>query len=224
MRRRAELCPRHENVLVAWGAGVGVRNLRMRAGRLEDRVGALARERDEKARRGGPHERARIARELHDVVAHSVSTMVLQTGGARQVLRSHTGEADEAMRSVEVTGRQALRELRRMLGILRTDETPSLDPQPGVADIEPLVGGMRDAGLPVELKMSGTRLALAPGFDLAAYRIVQEALTNVLKHAGRVDTTVDVSFGAEELELVIHNVGPNTPRESNGGDPGHGQC
>ena len=209
-------------VLVAWGAGVGVRNLRMRAGRLEDRVGILARERDQKAREAAAHERARIARELHDVVAHSVSTMVLQTSGARQVLRSYTDEADDAMRSVEVTGRQALRELRRMLGILRTDETPSLDPQPGVADIESLVAGMRDAGLPVELKISGTRLALAPGFDLAAYRIVQEALTNVLKHAGRVDTSVAVSFGAEELELVIHNAGPLAQSAMSGGDPGHG--
>jgi signal transduction histidine kinase len=180
----------------------------------------LARERDEKARTAAAEERARIARELHDVVAHSVSTMVLQAGGARQVLRSHTDEADEALRSVERTGRQALRELRRMLGILRTDEGPRLDPQPGVADIEPLVEQMRDAGLPVELELSGTPLDVAPGFDLTAYRIVQEALTNVMKHAGRVETTVRLEYATDALELVICNGGPIPVL--NGDGQGHG--
>ncbi len=209
-------------VFIAWGAGVGVRRLRMRAGRLEDRVGMLARERDERAREAAAQERARIARELHDVVAHSVSTMVLQTSGARQVLRTHVEDADDAMRSVEVTGRQALRELRRMLGILRTDDRPSLDPQPGVADVQGLVEHMRDAGLPVELEVSGEPPTLAPGLDLTAYRIVQEALTNVLKHAGRVQTDVRIAFDAEALELVIHNAAENSRPVPNGGRPGHG--
>ena len=209
-------------VLVVWGAGVAVRNMRLRASDLEDRVGLLARERDEKARAAAAQERTRIARELHDVVAHSVSTMVLQASGARQVLRSHTDEAEDAMRSVELTGRQALRELRRMLGILRTDDRPSLDPQPGVADIALLVTRMQDTGLPVELEVSGAPPALAPGLDLTAYRIVQEALTNVLKHAGRVETSVRVAFDVEALDLLIHNAGPTPRRTSNGGDPGHG--
>jgi signal transduction histidine kinase len=148
--------------------------------------------------------------------------MVLQTSGARQVLRSHTDEADEALRSVELTGRQALRELRRMLGILRTDEGPRLDPQPGVADVEPLVEQMRDAGPPVELELAGAPLAVAPGFDLAAYRIIQEALTNVLEHAGRVETSVRVSFDAAALDLVILNAGPIAQPPSNDGSPGHG--
>jgi signal transduction histidine kinase len=208
-------------VLVVWGAGVGVRNMRGHASLLEDRVGLLARERDEKARAAAAQERTRIARELHDVVAHSVSTMVLQTSGARQVLRSHTDEADAALRSVELTGRQALRELRRMLGILRTDDRPSLDPQPGVADIQRLVAQMRDTGLPVGLELSGEPPALAPGFDLTAYRIVQEALTNVLKHAGLVETSVRVTFDADALELMIRNARPTRPA-SNGGDPRHG--
>jgi len=207
-------------VLVAWGAGVAASRLRLRASDLEDRVGLLARERDEKARAAAAEERARIARELHDVVAHSVSTMVLQAGGARQVLRSHPDEADEALRSAERTGRQALRELRRLLGILRTDEGPQLDPQPGVADVEPLVEQMREAGLPVDLELSGQPLAVAPGFDLAAYRIVQEALTNVLKHAGRVETTVRLDFAADALDLVIRNRGPIP--EQNGDGQGHG--
>jgi signal transduction histidine kinase len=207
-------------VFVAWGTGVAARRLRLRASDLEDRVGALARERDEKARAAAAEERARIARELHDVVAHSVSTMVLQAGGARQVLRSHPDDADEALRSAERTGRQALRELRRLLGILRTDQGPQLDPQPGVADVEPLVERMRDAGLPVELQLSGEAVAVAPGFDLAAYRIVQEALTKVLKHAGRVETTVRLDFAADALDLVIRNRGPIP--EQNGDGRGHG--
>ena len=205
-------------VLVAWGAGVGARRLRLRASDLEDRVGLLARERDEKARTAAAEERARIARELHDVVAHSVSTMVLQASGARQVLRSHTDEADEALRSVEHTGRQALRELRRMLGILRTDDGPQLDPQPGVADVEPLVQQMREAGLPVQLELPDRPLPVAPGFDLAAYRIVQEALTNVLKHAGCVETSVRLSFASDALDLLVHNRGPipNPARDGQG--------
>ena len=203
-----------------WGAGVAVRTMRLRAGDLEDRVDILARERDAKAREAAAQERARIARELHDVVAHSVSTMVLQASGARQVLGSHPDDADEAMRSVEVTGRQALRELRRLLGILRTDDRPSLDPQPGVADLEPLVRQMRGAGLPVELEVSGTPLAVAPGFDLTAYRIVQEALTNALKHAGPVATSVRLSFDADAMDILIRNAGP-VPR-SNGESRGHG--
>ena len=209
-------------VLTLWGAGVAARTMRLRASQLEDRVGLLARERDEKAREAAAHERARIARELHDVVAHSVSTMVLQASGARQVLRSHTDEADEALRSVELTGRQALRELRRMLGILRTDATPGLDPQPGVAEVELLIRQMRDAGLPVELEMTGAPLALAPGFDLAAYRIVQEALTNVLKHAGAAQTSVRIGFDGAAVDLVIRNAAPKERPAPNHGDPGHG--
>ena len=209
-------------VFTLWGAGVAVRRMRLRATDLEGRVGALARERDEKVRAAAAEERARIARELHDVVAHSVSTMVLQTSGARQVLRSHVDDADESLRSAEITGRQALRELRRLLGILRTDDQPSLDPHPGVADIELLVARMRDTGLPVTLKSEGGDVALAPGLELTAYRIVQEALTNVLKHAGKVQTLVRVRFDAEALDLVIHNPSRIAALTANGGDPGHG--
>lgn len=203
-----------------WGAGVGVRAMRLRASRLEDAVDVLARARDENLREAVAQEQARIARELHDVVAHSVTTMVLQASGARQVLRSHTDDADEAMRAVEVTDRQALRELRRMLGILRTDERPRLEPQPGVADLASLVEQMRGAGLPVELEVAGQPLAVAPGFDLAAYRIVQEALTNALKHAGRVETHVRLAFADDAMEIVIRNAGPIP--EPNGDTRGHG--
>jgi len=207
-------------VFVVWGAGVAARRLRLRATHLEEQVDVLARERDEKAREAAAMERARIARELHDVVAHSVSTIVLQSSGARQVLRSHPDDADDALRSVEVTGRQALRELRRMLGILRTDDRPSLDPQPGVGDVEPLVRQMREAGLRVDFEQVGETVAMAPGLNLAAYRIVQEALTNALKHAGGGETTVRLTFDVDALDLVIRNPGPL--RRRNGESPGHG--
>jgi signal transduction histidine kinase len=208
-------------VFTLWGAGVAVRRMRERATRLEGRVDILARERDEKASAAASEERARIARELHDVIAHSVTTMVLQTSGARQVLRSDVDDADEALRSAELTGRQALRELRRLLGVMRTDARPSLDPQPGVADIAALVGQMRDAGLPIVLEARGAAVPVGPGLDLAAYRIVQEALTNVLKHAGGVETVVCIDYLADALELDIHNAESGRAARSNGG-PGHG--
>jgi len=208
-------------VFTLWGAGVAVRRMRERASDLEGRVDVLAQERDAKARAAAAEERARIARELHDVIAHSVSTMVLQTSGARQVLRSDVDDADEALRSAELTGRQALRELRRLLGVLRAEGRPSLDPQPGVADLALLVAGMRDAGLPVALETRGAPVAIGPGLDLTAYRIVQEALTNVLKHAGQVETLVRVDYLADALELDIHNAG-NGRRPASRGSPGHG--
>jgi signal transduction histidine kinase len=209
-------------VFVLWGAGVAARRLRHRATDLEDRVVALARERDEKARAAVAHERARIARELHDVVTHSVTTMVLQAAGARGVIRSHPERADAALQSTETTGRQALRELRRMLGILRTHDDSAPVPQPGLGDVDSLVDQMRDAGLPVRLDVEGPPLGLAPGVDLAAYRIVQEALTNVLKHAGPVEATVLLRYARDELELVISNAGPVTHGTINGGEPGQG--
>jgi signal transduction histidine kinase len=207
-------------VFSLWAAGVAVRRFRSRTDELQVLVNLLARERDDRARAAVTEERTRIARELHDVVAHSVSTMVLQAAGARQVLRTHATEAEEALCSVEATGRQALQELRRLLGILRTDEEPRLDPQPGVADLELLVRQLKEAGLPVELTVVGQPLLLSPGIDLVAFRIVQEALTNVVKHAGRVKTAVTVSFGSDSLELMVHN-DPGA-KVATGGDRGHG--
>jgi signal transduction histidine kinase len=154
-------------------------------------------------------ERARIARELHDVVAHSVSVMTVQAGGVRRLLLPEQEREREALETIEQTGRQALAEMRRMLGVLRqpTEEPPALAPQPGLGNLEDLARQVREAGLPVELRVSGERPDLPAGIDLSAYRVVQEALTNALRHAGPARATVDVRYSAEAVELEVANDG-----------------
>src|SRR5215208_4450570 len=159
--------------------------LRARGRELEGRATRLEREREEKARLAVADERARIARELHDVVAHAVSTMVIQAGGARQLVRTEPADAEQSLLAAERTGREALQEMRRLVGLLRErGEELALAPQPGMAQLEQLIAQTQAAGLPVELTVDGERRHLGPGIDLTAYRIVQEALTNTLKHAG----------------------------------------
>jgi signal transduction histidine kinase len=151
-------------------------------------------------------ERARIARELHDVVAHSISVMVVQAGSARLQLRNQPDTSEEALRSVERTGRQALAEMRRMLGVLRTDHDDlALLPQPSLQGLDQLVDQMREAGLAVDAHVQGGPATLPPGLDLSAYRIVQEALTNALKHAGRTCASVSVGYLPDQLLLEITN-------------------
>jgi signal transduction histidine kinase len=183
--------------------------LARRAERLEtERVRAVA------------DERARIARELHDVVAHSVSVMVVQAGAAEEVLRRTPGQALEALRAVQETGRQALVEMTRVVGLLRTDgEELGLAPQPGLRELETLVAQVREAGLPVEVRVEGARGPVPLGVDLSAYRIVQEALTNALKHAGRARASVSLRYGSEALELEVLDDGPGS---ANGHAGGHG--
>jgi signal transduction histidine kinase len=153
-------------------------------------------------------ERARIARELHDVVAHSVSVMTVQTGAVRRLLTPDQERERETLLAVERTGREALNEMRRLLGMLRaTDEAEGLAPQPSLRQLDTLVEQVREAGLPVELKVEGAPVDLPPGLDLSAYRIVQEALTNALKHAGPARATVAVRYGPDELELEIADDG-----------------
>lgn len=154
-------------------------------------------------------ERARLARELHDVVAHSVSVMVMQAKGGSAVLESDPARAREAFATIESSGRQAIDELRRMLGLLRADERDAatggpLQPQPGLVRLPALVDEVRAAGLDVVLRVEGEPVALPPGEDLSAYRIVQEGLTNVLKHAGatRAEVTLRWSAGALEVEVA----------------------
>jgi signal transduction histidine kinase len=149
-------------------------------------------------------ERARIARELHDVVTHSVSVMVLQTGAARQIMGRDESRAQALLESVEASGRSALEELRRLLGLLddRAREAP-LSPQPGVTEIPALVDQVREAGLPVELCVEGQPRPVSGGVAVAAYRIVQEALTNVLKHADGASTRVVLRWADAALELEI---------------------
>ena len=181
-------------------------------GDRERRVQLAERERDLAAREAVVAERARIARELHDVVAHSVSVMVVQAQAGPRLL-SEPDRVREAFRSIETTGREALVELRRLLGVLRGSEKHAATaPQPGLASLEALLAQVREAGLRVDLRVEGEPAPLPPGVDLSAYRIVQEALTNTLKHAGRAEAEVVVRYetAAIELEILDNGVGPHT--------------
>ena len=181
-------------------------------GDRERRVQLAERERDLAAREAVVAERARIARELHDVVAHSVSVMVVQAQAGPRLL-AEPERVRESFRSIETTGREALVELRRLLGVLRGgEEHAATAPQPGLASLEALVEQVRAAGLRVDLRVEGEPAALPPGIDLSAYRIVQEALTNSLKHAGRAEAEVIVRYerAAVELEILDNGVGPHT--------------
>jgi signal transduction histidine kinase len=149
-------------------------------------------------------ERSRIARELHDIVAHSVSVMVLQAGAARQVLATDPQRAENSLGSIERTGRQAIDEMRRLLGILRRegDELPT-GPPPGLGQLDELSGQLRDAGIHVKVELEGTPRDLPPSVDLSAYRVVQEGVTNVLRHSGAASATVRVRYGPDRLELEV---------------------
>ncbi|MBX6769622.1 MAG: sensor histidine kinase, partial [Actinomadura rubrobrunea] len=180
-----------ENALVV-GVWVLGRNLRMRRAyyaELEDRAARLERARGTDARAARVEERSRIARELHDVVAHHVSVMTVQAGAARRVLDRDPDSAREAMTTIEEVGRTALSEMRRIVGVLRTErdgerEGRELVPQPGLGDLDELLQHVRETGLSVQLWIEGEARALSPGVDVAAFRLIQEALTNTLKHAG----------------------------------------
>jgi signal transduction histidine kinase len=165
-----------------------------------------------------------MARELHDVLAHSLSTMVLQAGASRQVLRSDVETVEELLLSIEGTGREALGEVRQLLGLLRaSDDAGGLRPQPTLASIDGLIEETSKAGLPVELRVEGEPVALSPGLDLSAYRIVQEALTNALKHAGPARAEVVIRYGDRELELAITDDGAGARAGPAEGQPaGHG--
>ena len=202
---------------------------RMLAGRraLTQKLAASAAQLEDdqevRARRAAAEERTRMARELHDVIAHNVSVMVIQTSAAREVARRDLDTAHEALRAVERSGREALVELRRIVGVLRrsTDELAGSS-APGLSHLETLADRARAAGLPVELRVDGPRQALAPGLDLVAYRVVQEALTNVIKHAGPARAQARVRFGARELELEIVDDGRGPLPERIESGSGHG--
>ena len=179
------------------------------AAELQERAARLERERADEARQAVASERARIARELHDVVAHHVSMMVVQAEAGPVAVEHDPARATGAFEAIAATGRQALVEMRRLLGMLRGDEeqAPSLAPQPGLAEVPSLVEQVGRAGLQVELVVEGTEAALPAGVDLSAYRIVQEALTNALRHGGDGRTRVLVRYGDHELQLRIWDEG-----------------
>jgi signal transduction histidine kinase len=159
------------------------------------------------ARAAAHDERSRIARELHDVIAHSVSVMVIQAGGARLVMGEEPDRAEGSLRNVERAGREALVELRGLLGILGDGDPHALAPQPGLRDISPLVAHAQESGVSVNLRVDGTAVPVPPALDLCAYRIVQEALTNAIKHAAPAHASVNVRWRESVLELEISDDG-----------------
>jgi signal transduction histidine kinase len=199
--------------------GVAIRVWRGRARESAERLRRAEAGHGAETRRAVAEERARIASEMHDVVTHNVSVMVVQAGAARRVLDSSPGDAREALLAVEASGRTVMTELRHLLGLLtmgaagESADDATLTPQPGAARIPALVARVRGAGMPVELSVEapgGTPPALSPGVDLAAFRVVQEALTNVMKHAGPVRTTVRLEYRPRDVLITVCNDGPLT--------------
>ena len=201
-----------------WLLGRWVRQRRRRTEALEEHAAVLEADRDARARAAVADERARIAREMHDSVAHSVSVMVLQAGAAEQVLSVAPDRARASLLTIQDTGREAIVELRRMLGVLRDSAgKTSHDPQPSVDRLDALVQHVRSAGLPVDLTVEGEPRPLPPGIDRSAYRIVQEALTNTLKHAGPARACVTLRYRAQALELEVLDDGQGDPNVDGGG-------
>ncbi|MEZ5124069.1 MAG: sensor histidine kinase [Solirubrobacterales bacterium] len=195
-------------VAVIWLVGRGMHVRAAHAAALSDHVRALERTREQEAHEAVMRERARIARELHDVIAHSVSVMGVQAAAAEQVLTLDPERAREPLRAIQNGAREAIAELRLLLGVLRNgDDAPTLAPQPGLAQLGPLVEQMRQSGLPARLTVEGDPQRLSAGIELSAYRIVQEALTNVLKHAGAADASVTIRHGWTALELEVVDTG-----------------
>jgi signal transduction histidine kinase len=202
--------------VVAWLAGRAVRTRTRLTEQLHETAARLAEATEDERRVAVVDERRRIAREMHDLVAHSMSVMVVQAGGARRILDRDPARALEAATMIERTGREALAEMRNLLGVLNLPA--ALAPQPTLAELGELIARSRAAGLPTVLDLRGERRPLPAGLDLAAYRIVQEALTNALKHAGHAPTTVTVEFGEHELALEIRDEGSGSANS----DGGHG--
>jgi signal transduction histidine kinase len=196
------------------GAALGLRTWKLRTDEGRTRLSHLEREQAEALRRAVEHERARIARELHDVVTHNVSVMVIQAGGARKIMATAPDEAGEALLAVEAGGRAALTELRHVMGLLTMDsdgpgtaDMADLAPQPGLDQLETLVGRVRDTGLPVDLTVTGPARPVPPGVGLTAYRVVQEALTNTVNHASGATATVTVAYGPDHLRVEVIDTG-----------------
>jgi len=204
-----------------WAAGAALHGRAVQGDELMRRAADAERDIAEQAEAAVRSERTRIARELHDVVAHHVSVMAVQASAGVSLLDSgDTARARMTLRTVEDTARQALGEMRRLLGILRAADPPDTTPQPGLTTVSMLVDQIRRAGLPVELAVEGERRPLPAGVDLSAYRIVQEALTNALKHAGPVPTHVQIRYGAQSVEVEVWDQGSGLSAEA---VPGAGQ-
>jgi signal transduction histidine kinase len=232
-------------IVPAIAAALGIRKLRRRLADSTARLRRAAADAETATRRALAAERARIASELHDVVTHNVSVMIVQAGAARKVMAASPADAEDALFAVEATGREAMTELRNLLGLLSpaadgrengsgayspgapaagtgTGGPAVLRPQPGLGELDALIGRVSAAGLPVELQVSGEHRPLSPGADLAAYRIVQEGLTNVLRHAGQAAATVGVEWGEQLVITVSDDGGASGPGDGNGAAGGDG--
>ena len=195
----------YDIIVIDWVAGRAFRAQQHHSRELEQRAAEVEHGRDEHARQVVANERERIARELHDLVAHSVSLVILQCLVAVELLDAgQPGPARERLVNIDRVARQTLGEMRRLVGMLRPDdEVTSLTPQPGVGDVPALIDEVAGAGLPVQLRTEGPESPLPPGLDLSAYRIIQEALTNTLKHAGARQARVELKYCPEALEIGV---------------------
>jgi signal transduction histidine kinase len=203
---------------ILWTIAFALSRKFQEADEAKKRASRAEREREERARTAVTEERARIARELHDVVGHSVSVMTVQASAVRRLLRPDQEREREALLIVEQTGREALAEMRRMVGVLRRpEEAPALAPQPSLEHLDKLVEQAREAGLPVELRIEGDPLPLPAGLDLTAYRLVQEGLTNALKHARAQHAEVLVHYSDGHVELTVSDDGRGAGDRDGGG-------
>ena len=207
-------------VAIVWVVGFTLGRKFAEADEAKERAARAERDREGRARAAVAEERARIARELHDVVGHSVSVMTVQASGVRRLLRPEQEREREALLIVERTGREALAEMRRMVGVLRRpEEAPALAPQPSLEHLDRLIQQAREAGLPVELRVEGDARELPAGVDLTAYRLVQEGLTNALKHARASRAQVLVNYSDDQIEVMVSDDGQGV---GNGDGGGHG--
>jgi signal transduction histidine kinase len=202
-----------------WLLGLIIKLYRESAARATRRAALFAQDRELRAREAVADERARMARELHDGVGHALNVVVLHAQGAQRIMESKPELASEALSAIEVAGRQALADVERMLGMLRAEEDDALAARPGLGQLQTLVAQVTEAGLPSTLAVEGTPATLPASLDLTAYRIVQEALTNSLKHAGNARASVTVRYldGAVELEVLDTGRGAAVPPSPSGG-------
>jgi signal transduction histidine kinase len=212
-------------IVAGWVIGVAVREQRAYTAGLREQAERRVQAQLAEGRRAVTEERLRIARELHDVVAHSLSLIAVQAGVGNYVAGARPAEAARALASIEATSRAALREMRRLLGVLRDERNGmELAPAHGLADVGQLITGTADAGVRVHLEICGTQRAIPPGVDLAAYRIIQEALTNVVKHARTTASRVTVTYDDDALGLEITDDGAGAPAAAVVAGPGHGMA
>jgi signal transduction histidine kinase len=212
-------------VFAAWASGERLRSARLGQAALADRAAQLEREREQQARIAAAAERARIAREMHDVIAHALSVMIAQADGAAYIIDADPAGAKAALERISGTGRDSLTQMRGLLGLLRSEDGGGQDrtsgPQPGVGQLEQLIEDARQTGLQVDYRTSGSEAGVAQMLGLTVYRVVQECLTNARKHGGdQVEVVID--FGDDGIDLQVRNDAPADTKRLQTGAPGHG--